>query len=46
MTRDIFNDFPRRTSEILDEEETHYIIYDGAPANRGAMAAKGNVNRS
>ena len=36
MTGPLFNEFLVQTAEELNEEETHYLIFDGAPCHRGA----------
>ena len=36
MTRELFTEFLNNTAQQLNDEETHYLIYDGAPAHRGA----------
>jgi hypothetical protein len=36
MTRELFTEFLNNTALHLNDEETHYLIYDGAPAHRGA----------
>ena len=43
MTGELFNEFLRNTSEQLDENHTHYLIFDGAPAHRGATSPADNT---
>ena len=42
MTGELFNEFLRNTNEQLDENHTHYVIFDGAPAHRGATSPSDN----
>ena len=43
MTGELFNEFLRNTNEQLDENHTHYLIFDGAPAHRGATSPSNNT---
>ena len=43
MTGELFDEFQRNTSEQLDENHTHYLIFDGAPAQRGATSPADNT---
>ena len=36
MTRELFAEFLNNTAQHMDNEETHYLLYNGAPAHRGA----------
>ena len=39
----LFNEFLENTNEHLDEHETHYLIFDGAPAHRRAAPPAENT---
>ena len=43
MTGARFNEFLENTNEHLDENETHYLIFDGAPAHRRAAPPAENT---
>ena len=36
MTRELFTEFLNNTAQQLNDKETHYLIYEGAPAHRAA----------
>ena len=36
ITLELFTEFLNNTVQQLNDEETHYLIYDGAPAHREA----------
>ena len=40
---ELFNEFLRNASEQSDENHTHYLIFDGAPAHRGATSPADNT---
>ena len=42
--REIFAEFLNNTAQHLNDEETHYLIYDGAPAHRGAADRTDNIH--
>jgi hypothetical protein len=44
MTRELFTEFLNNTALYLNGEETHYLIYDGAPAHRGAADPTDDVH--
>ena len=39
----LFHQFLKNTNEPLDENETHYHIFDDAPAHRGAISPADNT---
>ena len=43
MTGALFNEFLENTNEHLDEHETRYLIFDGAPAHRRAAPPAENT---
>ena len=43
MTGALFNEFLDNTNEHFDEHETHYLIFDGAPAHRRAALSAENT---
>ena len=44
MRRESFTEFLEHTSENLDENEIHYLIFDGAPAHRRPEVPNENVH--
>ena len=44
MTRESFTEFLAGTATHLDENENHYLIFDGAPAHRRPEQPRDNVN--
>ena len=44
MTREIFAEFLCNTAQLLNDEETHYLIYDGAPAHGGAADPTNDIH--
>ncbi len=44
MTRESFTEFLAGTAAHLDENETHYLIFDKAPAHRRPEQPRDNVN--
>ena len=44
MRRESFTEFLEQTSENLDENEIHYLIFDGAPAHRRPEEPSENVH--
>ena len=43
MTGELFNEFLENTNEQLDETETQYLFFDGAPAHRKATSPTDDV---
>ena len=44
MTSELFTEFLNNTAQQLNDEETHYLIYDGAPAHRGATVPTDDIH--